>query len=48
VLFFDRADGNAEALGDFRMGQKFDFAQQQRFERMGVFTYSFEPDTPAV
>ncbi len=24
-----------------------DFAGQQRFERMGVFTYSFEPDTPA-
>ncbi len=24
-----------------------DFVQQQRFERMGVFTYSFEPDTPA-
>jgi ribosomal protein S12 methylthiotransferase len=23
------------------------FAQEQRFERMGVFTYSFEPDTPA-
>jgi ribosomal protein S12 methylthiotransferase len=23
------------------------FTQQQRFERMGVFTYSFEPDTPA-
>ena len=24
-----------------------EFVQQQRFERMGVFTYSFEPDTPA-
>lgn len=24
-----------------------DFTQQHRFERMGVFTYSFEPDTPA-
>jgi ribosomal protein S12 methylthiotransferase len=24
-----------------------DFVGQQRFERMGVFTYSFEPDTPA-
>jgi len=24
-----------------------DFVQQQRFERLGVFTYSFEPDTPA-
>ncbi|MEQ8786931.1 MAG: 30S ribosomal protein S12 methylthiotransferase RimO [Pirellulaceae bacterium] len=24
-----------------------DFVQQQRFERMGVFTYSLEPDTPA-
>ncbi len=24
-----------------------DFVQQQRFERMGAFTYSFEPDTPA-
>ncbi|QDU25687.1 Ribosomal protein S12 methylthiotransferase RimO [Anatilimnocola aggregata] len=23
------------------------FAKAQRFERMGVFTYSFEPDTPA-
>ncbi|MEX0978339.1 MAG: 30S ribosomal protein S12 methylthiotransferase RimO, partial [Pirellulales bacterium] len=23
------------------------FVQQQRFERLGVFTYSFEPDTPA-
>jgi ribosomal protein S12 methylthiotransferase len=23
------------------------FVEQQRFERMGVFTYSFEPDTPA-
>ncbi|WP_254506541.1 30S ribosomal protein S12 methylthiotransferase RimO [Anatilimnocola floriformis] len=23
------------------------FAQEQHFERMGVFTYSFEPDTPA-
>jgi ribosomal protein S12 methylthiotransferase len=31
--------------------QQFDevaeFVGQQRFERMGVFTYSFEPDTPA-
>ena len=24
-----------------------DFARAQRFERLGVFTYSFEPDTPA-
>jgi ribosomal protein S12 methylthiotransferase len=24
-----------------------DFAKRHRFERMGVFTYSFEPDTPA-
>ncbi len=24
-----------------------DFVEQQRFERMGVFTYSLEPDTPA-
>jgi ribosomal protein S12 methylthiotransferase len=24
-----------------------DFVQQQKFERMGVFTYSLEPDTPA-
>ena len=24
-----------------------DFVQTHRFERMGVFTYSFEPDTPA-
>lgn len=24
-----------------------DFVRQQRFERLGVFTYSFEPDTPA-
>ena len=24
-----------------------DFIQQQRFERLGVFTYSHEPDTPA-
>ncbi len=24
-----------------------EFARRQRFERMGVFTYSLEPDTPA-
>ena len=24
-----------------------EFVERQRFERMGVFTYSFEPDTPA-
>ena len=24
-----------------------EFVGEQRFERMGVFTYSFEPDTPA-
>ena len=24
-----------------------EFVAQQRFERMGVFTYSLEPDTPA-
>ena len=23
------------------------FVREQRFERLGVFTYSFEPDTPA-
>ncbi|MFP6613517.1 MAG: 30S ribosomal protein S12 methylthiotransferase RimO [Pirellulales bacterium] len=27
--------------------QLVDFVQRQRFERLGVFTYSFEPDTPA-
>jgi ribosomal protein S12 methylthiotransferase len=24
-----------------------EFVREQKFERMGVFTYSFEPDTPA-
>ena len=24
-----------------------EFVREQRFERLGVFTYSFEPDTPA-
>ena len=24
-----------------------EFVEEQRFERLGVFTYSFEPDTPA-
>ena len=24
-----------------------DFVRAQEFERLGVFTYSFEPDTPA-
>jgi len=27
--------------------QLVDFVQRHKFERMGVFTYSFEPDTPA-
>ena len=34
-----------ETDGDFE--ELMQFAQEQHFERMGVFTYSFEPDTPA-
>ena len=29
VLFFNGADGDAEAVGDFAMGQEFDFTQEQ-------------------
>ena len=29
VLFFDRAHGDAEAVGDFLMGKQFDFAEQE-------------------
>jgi ribosomal protein S12 methylthiotransferase len=32
---------------DDDFAQLCDFVQRHRFERMGVFTYSFEPDTPA-
>ena len=32
---------------DAQFGELVDFVEQQRFERMGVFTYSVEPDTPA-
>jgi ribosomal protein S12 methylthiotransferase len=32
---------------DEQFGELVDFAQEQKFERLGVFTYSFEPDTPA-
>jgi ribosomal protein S12 methylthiotransferase len=32
---------------DEQFAELADFVRQQRFERMGVFTYSFEPDTPA-
>lgn len=32
---------------DEQFAELVEFVQQQRFERMGVFTYSFEPDTPA-
>lgn len=34
-----------ETDADFQ--ELFDFVQDQRFERVGVFTYSREPDTPA-
>jgi len=34
-----------ETDDDFQ--QLVDFVQRHKFERMGVFTYSFEPDTPA-
>jgi ribosomal protein S12 methylthiotransferase len=34
-----------ETDGDFK--ELVDFARGHRFERLGVFTYSFEPDTPA-
>jgi ribosomal protein S12 methylthiotransferase len=34
-----------ETDDDFR--QLVEFVEKQRFERMGVFTYSLEPDTPA-
>jgi len=32
---------------DAEFDELVDFVRQQRFERLGVFTYSFEPDTPA-
>jgi ribosomal protein S12 methylthiotransferase len=32
---------------DDDFNQLFDFVEKHRFERMGVFTYSLEPDTPA-
>lgn len=32
---------------DEQFTELLDFASEQRFERLGVFTYSFEPDTPA-
>jgi len=32
---------------DAQFAELVDFVREQRFERMGVFTYSFEPDTPA-
>jgi ribosomal protein S12 methylthiotransferase len=32
---------------DAEFDELVDFVGEQRFERMGVFTYSFEPDTPA-
>jgi ribosomal protein S12 methylthiotransferase len=32
---------------DEQFAELVDFVRQQRFERLGVFTYSFEPDTPA-
>ena len=32
---------------DAQFEELVDFVQQQKFERLGVFTYSFEPDTPA-
>ncbi len=32
---------------DEQFAELAEFVRQQRFERLGVFTYSFEPDTPA-
>ncbi len=32
---------------DEQFDELVDFAKDQQFERLGVFTYSFEPDTPA-
>jgi ribosomal protein S12 methylthiotransferase len=32
---------------DAEFDELVDFAREQRFERLGVFTYTFEPDTPA-
>lgn len=32
---------------DEQFDEMVDFVRQQRFERLGVFTYSYEPDTPA-
>jgi ribosomal protein S12 methylthiotransferase len=32
---------------DAQFNELVDFVQEQKFERLGVFTYSFEPDTPA-
>src|SRR5689334_14229945 len=32
---------------DEQFDEMAEFAAQQKFERLGVFTYSFEPDTPA-
>jgi ribosomal protein S12 methylthiotransferase len=32
---------------DDQFAELVDFVRAQRFERLGVFTYSFEPDTPA-
>ncbi len=32
---------------DEQFAELVDFVERQHFERMGVFTYSFEPDTPA-
>ncbi|HEX3872311.1 MAG TPA: radical SAM protein, partial [Pirellulales bacterium] len=32
---------------DEQFAEVVEFVKEQRFERLGVFTYSFEPDTPA-
>ncbi len=32
---------------DEQFDELFDFVREQKFERLGVFTYSLEPDTPA-
>ena len=32
---------------DEQFAELVDFVREQHFERLGVFTYSFEPDTPA-
>ena len=32
---------------DAQFDEMVDFVAEQQFERLGVFTYSFEPDTPA-